>query len=82
MASYLQSFEEVDGIPQVPDYYSQKQGRKIVDDDPSLAAKLAHPNGIALALYGICIIILLLAVLSGRASIRRRNKAAGPGRPI
>lgn len=82
LASYLQSFEEVDGIPQVPDYYSQKQGRKIVDDDPSLAAKLAHPNGIALALYGICIIILLLAVLSGRAIIRRRNKAAGPGRPI
>lgn len=82
LASYLQSFENVDGLPQIPEYYSQKQGRKIVDDDPSLLARLAHPNEIALALYGIIIIILLLVILSVRAILRRRQNAFKPSKPI
>ncbi|HQD91543.1 MAG TPA: 5'-nucleotidase C-terminal domain-containing protein [Syntrophomonadaceae bacterium] len=81
LASYLQSFEKVNGIPQVPDYYSQKQGRKIVEDDSSLPARLAHPNGIALAVYGLIIVILLLIVLSVRAMVRRRLKDL-PGKPV
>ena len=82
LASYLQSFEKVNGIPQVPEYYSQKQGRKIVNDDPSLMARLAHPNGIALAIYGIIIVILLLLVLGIRAIVVRRRRAIEPSEPI
>jgi len=81
LAGYLQSFETVDGVPQIPEYYSQKQGRKIVDDDNSLGAILADPNGIALAVYGLLIVILLLAALAVRAIVKRRQKAAKPGLP-
>lgn len=81
LAGYLQSFEAVDGVPQIPEYYSQKQGRKIVDNDPSLGAILADPNGIALAVYGLLIVILLLVALAVRALVKRRQKAAKPGLP-
>ena len=82
LAGYLQSFEAVDGVPQISEYYSQKQGRKMVDNDPSPGAVLANPNGIALAFYGLFIIILLLVSWSVQAIIKRRQKAAKPGRPI
>lgn len=75
LAQYLQSFEALDGIAQIPDYYSQKQGRKIVNDDPSLLARLAHPNSIALAFYGLCLVILLLLALAVRAMVRRKPKS-------
>ena len=71
----------MDGVPQIPEYYSQKQGRKIVDNDPSLGAILADPNGIALAVYGLLIVILLLVALAVRALVKRRQKAAKPGLP-
>lgn len=74
IAEYLKSFETEDGIPQVPQYYSQKQGRKIVDDNPNLFARLKKPNKIALVLYGVILIILVLIILIIRIIIRRRKK--------
>jgi len=82
LASYLQSFEQVDGLPQIPKYYSQKQGRKIVNDDPSLPARLADPNGIALAIYGLIIVVLLLIVLAARAVVSRKQKSLKPVKPM
>lgn len=75
IAEYLKSFETEDGIPQVPQYYSQKQGRKIVDDNPNLFARLKNPNKIALVLYCIILIILASIVLLIRIMIRRKKKA-------
>jgi len=74
IAEYLKSFETEDGIPQVPQYYSQKQGRKIVDDNPNLFARLKKPNKIALVLYGVILIVLVLIILIIRIIIRRRKK--------
>lgn len=44
IAEYLKSFDKEDGIPQMPEYYSQKQGRKIVDDNPSMFARIKNPQ--------------------------------------
>ena len=82
LARYLQSFEAVDGVPQIPEYYSEKQGRKMVDNDPSPGAILAKPNSIALAFYGFFIIILLLVSWSVQVIVKRIQKAAKPGKPI
>ncbi len=40
IAEYLKSFEQKDGIPQIPEYYSEKQGRKIVDNNKNIIARL------------------------------------------
>lgn len=76
IAEYLKSFDKEDGIPQMPDYYSQKQGRKIVDDNPSMFARIKNPNKIALMLYGIILLILTLIALLIRIIVRRLRRKA------
>lgn len=63
IARYLQSFDKVNGVPQIPLYYSETHGRKVVDDDRSILAMISSPNGIALAVYVIVIIAVALGVL-------------------
>lgn len=72
IAEYLKSFEQKDGIPQVPEYYSEKQGRKIVDNNKNIVARLKNPNKIALILYGIIILIITLIILI--INIRKKKK--------
>lgn len=72
IAEYLKSFEQKDGIPQVPEYYSEKQGRKIVDNNKNIVARLKNPNKIALILYGIIILIITLIILI--INIRKKRK--------
>lgn len=76
IAEYLKSFDKEDGIPQMPEYYSQKQGRKIVDDNPSMFARIKNPNKIALMLYGIILLILTLIALLIRIIVRRLRRKA------
>lgn len=78
VVSYLQSFEPVDGVPTVPSYYNEFQGRKVVDDNKNILARLSHPNLIALAVYGIvllltAVLILLVRMIIRRIRRRRRN---------
>ena len=62
IAEYLRSFDKVNGLPQVPSYYSVPQGRKIVNNSHNIIALIKNPNKIALTLYLIIIIILALIV--------------------
>ncbi len=62
LAGYLESFPKENNIPQVPNYYNELQGRKIIDNDESLTAKLKNPNKIWLSVYGI--VLLLIATIS------------------
>src|SRR5699024_3113658 len=73
LAEYLQSFPEKDGIPQIPEYYSKKQDRKIVDNDNSIKAKLTKLNRISIAIIFIPIILLILTILLTRFFIRRKK---------
>ena len=72
IARYLQSFDQVGGMAQIPDYYNQAQGRKIIDQNTSILARLSQPNTIAWAVYGLITLVILLIILLIRRIIRRR----------
>ncbi len=73
IAEYLQSFEAKDGIPQIPLYYSQTQGRKIITDDNAIPAVYGNPNNIAMAVYLIIALILLIIIFIGYKVVKRRR---------
>lgn len=62
IAEYLKSFNKVNGVPQIPLYYSMPQGRKIVDNSRNIIALVKNPNNIALTLYAIIALVILIFV--------------------
>lgn len=74
LSRYLESFPQENGISQVPQVYSQKQGFKIIDNDKSLAARLKNPNRISLGILAIIILLILLLAFTIRLITRRRNR--------
>jgi 2',3'-cyclic-nucleotide 2'-phosphodiesterase (5'-nucleotidase family) len=75
IAEYLQSFGKPDGVPQIPQYYGKAQGRKVIDDSHSIAALLKAPNRIALGVYGIVVLLVLLAAfIMYRIATRRKRR--------
>ncbi|MHB8062464.1 MAG: bifunctional metallophosphatase/5'-nucleotidase [Ruminiclostridium sp.] len=74
-AQYLKTFDKVDGIAQVPDYYSKKHSRKIVDDNKNVLAIVGNPNSLAIKIY-IVIAVLVMAVAFAvyMLVIRRKRK--------
>lgn len=62
IAEYLKSFDKVDGVPQIPMYYNELHGRKVVDNNPNLSAILSHPNSIALTVYAIVLVVTILVI--------------------
>lgn len=73
LAEYLNSFEEKDGIPQVPEYYSNTHERKIIDNNPNLLARLKNPNTIALVIH-IVVLILMVSIISLIKLIIKKRK--------
>lgn len=73
LATYLKSFEKVKGIPQVPDYYSKTQGRKVVVNSRNIIELLKNPNSIALMIYGI-VLVLIIAIVFIVMAIRKRRR--------
>lgn len=69
IAMYLESLEDTDGdgIANVPAYYSEFQGRKVVEDSTNLFDLIKNPNKyaviIVLAVIVIFVIVVLLLVL-------------------
>jgi 2',3'-cyclic-nucleotide 2'-phosphodiesterase (5'-nucleotidase family) len=76
IARYLQSFATTapDGLPQVPAFYQQVQGRKMVNSDTSIKAIVSQPNQIALIIYAVIILILLMFALLIRLVLRRLQR--------
>lgn len=58
LANYVSSFPAVDGLSQIPDYYEKTHGRKIVEPSWNIVDLLKKPNAIALAIYGVIILVL------------------------
>jgi hypothetical protein len=73
VAEYLQSFDQVNGVPQIPRYYSETHGRKIVDNSHSLLALLGSPNRIALTAYAVVITAIVLVILMVLKIAARKN---------
>ena len=74
LVSYLKSFDKVDGVPEISEYYKEVQGRKNVENIRSITAFVSNPNHIALMFYGIILLLLAIIVLVVRLILRRRKR--------
>lgn len=73
IANYIASFEVKDQLPEVPDYYAQTHSRKKIDDSKHIASLIKNPNGIALTIYAIGLVVILGIVSVTRLIIRKRR---------
>lgn len=84
IARYLQSFEPVEGVSLIPEYYAGPHGRKVMEDKHDILSLLSRPNSIALGVYGMAAVILLLVILLGKKitslSKRKTQKLAAARR--
>ncbi|HWT26948.1 MAG TPA: 5'-nucleotidase C-terminal domain-containing protein, partial [Mobilitalea sp.] len=75
LEEYLQSFDQVNGVSQIPQYYDELHGRKVVDDNKNIFAIVKNPNRIALTVYiAVPLILILIAFVIVRIIVRRRYK--------
>lgn len=74
VAEYLKSFDKINGISQVPQYYSKPQGRKIIDNNSSIFALISKPNNITLTVFGILLLILVIIILAVLFIIKRKKR--------
>ncbi len=75
IAEYLKSFDKVDGISEIPEYYNKIQGRKIVENNKSLLALFSHPNNIALGVYSIAMVIGSIIIFATLAKRKKRKRS-------
>jgi hypothetical protein len=75
VVSYLQSFDKVNGIPQISASYERTKGRKIVDDSKNIFVLLKNPNKISLTVYiAVPVILILVTMLIIKIVKRIRKK--------
>ncbi|MDD3361090.1 MAG: bifunctional UDP-sugar hydrolase/5'-nucleotidase [Hespellia sp.] len=79
IATYMQSFDKnEEGIPQIPEKYSEPEGRKVVDMNTDLVSRFSHPNKYVAMFAGVIvvglIIMILLIVLISKIVRRVRKK--------
>jgi len=74
-AQYLKSFDKVDGVAEVPDYYKKTQNRKIVDDNKNVLAILGNPNSLAIKIYIVgAVVVALIAFAVYRLATHKKRK--------
>ena len=78
IAEYMQSFEDTDkdGIANVPEYYNTTHERKVTDNSKNIINLVKHPNKFAVAIVGICIVVVgvILLLIFGVVKIIRRRR--------
>ena len=71
LVSYLKSFDKVEGVSTIPEYYKEIQGRKNIEDEHSVIALVSNPNQIALMIYGVILLLLIILVLGTVLIVKR-----------
>ena len=74
IANYIKSFEQVDGVAQLPAYYDELHDRKVVEHDSNVLAILKNPNGIILTVYAVVIGFIVLVTLLVVFIVKRRKR--------
>ena len=72
--NYLKSFPKENGLPQIDQSYSEKQGVKIVNTDTSLKSRLEKPNKISIGILSIVLTAFILIILLIRLIIKKFTK--------
>lgn len=81
LASYLASFPQEDGTPQVPARYAGPEGRKVRVESVSPVALLKQPRWTTVLALGLCLAAVTLVVLVVlRLTARKSRRRYGPGR--
>ena len=64
IAMYMESFEDTDGdgVPNVPESYASKDGRKVVEDSKKLGDLISKPNKFFFMIIGIVVVLLALLI--------------------
>lgn len=77
VVQYLQSFDQADGIAQVPEYYRTAHERKVIDHSKNIIDLVRYPNHIALIVSIVVTVIIILLILVVVKIIKRirRGKA-------
>ena len=65
IASYMETFEDTDndGIGNIPDFYNEKQGRKVVEDSKNIFELIKNPNKYAIMIIGVLLVVIILLIL-------------------
>lgn len=65
IASYMETFEDTDndGIGNVPAFYNEKQGRKVVEDSKNIFELIKNPNKYAAMIIGVVLVVIVLLIL-------------------
>lgn len=74
VVSYLESFEEKDSIPQISEYYSESQGRKVVDDNHNIIDLVKNPNHIAIVVYAVLVVFLAFVIFIIKIIVKKLRK--------
>lgn len=73
IAQYLKSFPGVNGISQVPVYYSQPHGRKVINNNTGPGAVLKNPNRAAVKIYMVLLTAIIITGLAIYLLLRLRR---------
>jgi len=74
LANYLASFDPVNGIPTIPEYYNQYHGRKIEEASWSPIALLKNPNMIFFLVLGVVLLVLAIIIVPTVLIVRKVRK--------
>ncbi|NLV99018.1 MAG: bifunctional metallophosphatase/5'-nucleotidase [Clostridiaceae bacterium] len=82
LASYMQSFDKVDGVPTIPAVYATAQNRKVLEDSKNPVRIFRQLNLISIIILVVILLLVVLLVLLIRFIVKRvkrrrqRRKAA------
>ena len=65
IASYMETFEDTDnnGIGNVPAFYNERQGRKVVEDSKNILELIKNPNKYTAMIIGVVLVVIVLLIL-------------------
>ncbi|MBQ3559592.1 MAG: bifunctional metallophosphatase/5'-nucleotidase [Agathobacter sp.] len=65
IAQYMESFADTngDGVPNVPQVYATKEGRKVVEDSTNIMDLIKNPNMFTYIILGVVAVLIVLLVL-------------------
>lgn len=76
IAEYLKSFDKVNGVSQIPQYYSETHERKVVLDSHNIIAIFSSPNVFSISICAIVIVVIaLVAFIIIRIATRKKRRA-------
>lgn len=74
IALYAESFEQVDGVNQISEYYSTTHDRKVVDDSKNIVNLVKNPNKFAVIIVAVVLVAIVIVILLIRGIFKISKK--------